>query len=51
MNVIVLVLVCLALLACGCSSSAVRCDGRLTPINSPAANSEGRSNIQPERKP
>jgi hypothetical protein len=32
-------IVCSILLLCGCSTSAVRCDAHLQPINRPAANS------------
>jgi len=34
-------MVCLFLMLAGCATHAVRCDGRLVPINLPAAGSTG----------
>jgi len=37
----VILLMCAAALACGCTPPQVRCDGRLRPINAPAATALG----------
>ena len=45
------VMVCLFLLLAGCATHAVRCDGRLVPINPPAAGAAASSASNAVRQP
>ena len=44
-------MVCLFLLLAGCATHVVRCDGRLVPINLPAAGSAGGAAATPTVMP
>jgi hypothetical protein len=47
LNLKQIITACAVVLACGCASRGVRCDGQLEPINPPMTASE--TNAEPEK--